>query len=226
MNARLSHLNLRFKVDRLRRHRGWYCSNKNHNMQAQQIRQHYRQLRRSLTSDQQQAHAIGVSEQLNLFIKNMRQRKIAAYLATNAELSLNPWIASAVEIHHVFLPILYEPIEPRLRFAPYNENTRWKSNRFGIIEPDTHWGNTLHARQLDMILLPLVAFDRNGHRLGMGGGFYDRSLAFRVSRKTWKKPVLVGIAHSCQEHPQLKSNPWDVNLDWVITNDEIISIAA
>ncbi|MDJ0882038.1 MAG: 5-formyltetrahydrofolate cyclo-ligase [Gammaproteobacteria bacterium] len=191
-------------------------------MQAQQIRQHYRQLRRSLTSNQQQAHAIAVSEQLDVLLKHKRNTKIAAYLATQAELSLNPWIASAAEIQQIFLPMLYEPIEPRLRFAPYDENTRWKSNRFGIIEPDTHWGKTLHARQLDIILLPLVAFDRRGHRLGMGGGFYDRSLAFRTQRQIWKKPLLVGIAHSCQEHPGLHSNPWDVTLDWMVTEQEII----
>jgi len=193
-------------------------------MQARQIRQHYRQLRRSLSIQTQQANAIAVCRHLDALLRHKRHAKIAAYLATQAELSLNPWIAAAAD-HLVYLPMLYEPIEPRLRFAAYNEKTRWKSNRFGIIEPDTHWGQTLHARQLDIIFLPLVAFDRRGHRMGMGGGFYDRSLAFRASRQIWKKPILIGIAHSCQEHEALDNNPWDINLDWIVTERETIRVS-
>lgn len=118
--------------------------------------------------------------------------------------------------------MLYEPIEPLLRFAEINKDTRWKQNRYQITEPDTHWGNTHHARQLDIILMPLVAFDRQGNRMGMGGGFYDRTLSFRQARQAWIKPKLIGVAHSCQEHPGLKRQPWDVSLDGVITENEII----
>lgn len=190
-------------------------------MQTQQIRAHYRQLRQALSPEQQQFNAIEVSQRINRLLGFNGKSKIAAYLATQAELSLNPWIASSTS-HQIFLPMLYEPIEPRLRFARFDDNTCWKSNRFNIIEPDTHWGNTLHARQLDYVLLPLVAFDRQGHRMGMGGGFYDRSLAFRAARKRWTKPCLIGIAHSCQEHPGLDHQPWDINLDWIVTEREII----
>lgn len=190
-------------------------------MSAQQIRQHFRKARASLTLQQQEQHAILLHNNLNDFLGFLHNRKIAAYLATQAEISLNPWIAGNPR-QQIFLPMLYEPIEPRLRFAPLDKHTRWKHNRFKILEPDTHWGNTLHAHQLDYIFTPLVAFDRQGNRMGMGGGFYDRSLSFRTSRKQWLKPKLIGIAHSCQEYDALPFNPWDVTMDWVITEKEII----
>jgi 5-formyltetrahydrofolate cyclo-ligase len=119
--------------------------------------------------------------------------------------------------------MLYEPIEPRLRFAPLTRSTSWKRNRFGITEPDMKWKDTLHARQLDVVLMPLVAFDRNGHRLGMGGGYYDRTLSFRRSRKHWLKPLLIGVAHSIQEHSGLPTNPWDIPVDAIITESDILS---
>ncbi len=162
-----------------------------------------------------------LSDNIRRFIGFSRKRKIAAYLAGMGEISLNPWMASS-RGSEIYLPMLYEPIEPRLRFGRLHSSTRWKSNRFRIIEPDTPWKNTLHARQLDIVLLPLVAFDRRGNRMGMGGGFYDRSLAFRNMRKRWLKPLLIGIAHSCQEHSGLTPRPWDVILDAVITEREII----
>ena len=77
---------------------------------------------------------------------------------------------------------------------------------------------------MDVILLPLVAFDRKGYRLGMGGGYYDRSLAFRRSRQQWRRPRLIGVAHSCQQHPGLPQQHWDVPLDCIITESEIIPI--
>lgn len=190
-------------------------------MSAQTIRQHYRQLRRSLSLNEQHQFSQALSRQINSAIGFGHHKRIAAYLSTQSEISLAPWIAS-VKRQHIFLPKLYEVIQPQLRFAPFNTSTRWMRNRFNIIEPNTHWGNTLPARKLDVILLPLVAFDRQGNRMGMGGGFYDRSLAFRNQRQHWKKPRLVGIAYSCQEYSDLPHNPWDVALDMVITEKEII----
>lgn len=191
-------------------------------MLAQQLRQYYRQTRRALTIQEQQQHAVSLSLFIDVVIGFKHQKKIAAYLATQSEISLNPWIASSRR-QQIYLPMLYESMQPRLRFARHTNCTHWKKNRFNITEPDTHWGKTLHARQLDIILVPLVAFDRQGNRMGMGGGYYDRSLAFRNHRHRWKKPQLIGVAHSCQEYPDLPTNPWDVTMDMIITEKEIIS---
>ena len=190
-------------------------------MQPAQIRQQYRQLRSSLSLDEQQRHALLLSDNINRYIGFSHKLKIAGYLAGRGEISLNPWMASCVTAE-IYLPMLYELIEPRLRFGRLDQSTRWKSNRFHIIEPDTSWKNTLHARQLDIVLLPLVAFDIQGNRMGMGGGFYDRTLAFRRGRRHWLKPRIIGVAHSCQQHPGLPRQPWDVALDAIITERGII----
>jgi 5-formyltetrahydrofolate cyclo-ligase len=70
------------------------------------------------------------------------------------------------------------------------------------------------------MLLPLVAFDKNGNRIGMGGGFYDHTLAYLNIRKVWRKPKLIGLAHELQKVKQLQSNPWDIPLDGVVTEKE------
>ena len=190
-------------------------------MTTKDLRQQFRRQRRNLSSSEQAQHALLLQNHLQqLFIFKINLR-IAAYIATQGEISLNPWIASARR-QQIFLPKLYEPLEPRLRFARLDAQTRWQRNRYNILEPAAHWGQTLPARLLDVILMPLVAFDRQGFRLGMGGGYYDRSLAFRCARKHWRRPLLVGVAHSCQQHPSLPHQPWDVPLDIIVTEHEII----
>ena len=190
-------------------------------MQSNNIRQHFRQLRRNLTATEQKQHAQQVKHWIHQTLSRKKNKRVAAYLATQGEISVNAWITEAAG-HHIYLPKLYEHTQPELRFAPLNTTTRWSYNRFSIAEPDNHWGDTLHARQLDYILLPLVAFDRHGRRMGMGGGYYDRTLAFRNRRTAWLSPKLIGIAHSLQEHEGLPENPWDVRLDMIITEKEII----
>ena len=190
-------------------------------MTPQQIRQQYRQRRHKLSAVEQQQSAYQLSLNLNQFLRYSNGLKLGSYLATQSEISMNPWIANT-DRHRIYLPVLYEVIQPKLRFAELTDLTQWKANKYNILEPECHWGETLHPRQLDIIFLPLVAFDREGYRLGMGGGFYDRSTAFRQSRKHWQKPRLIGIAHSCQEHTGLPRQPWDVPLDGLITDQEII----
>jgi len=190
-------------------------------MQPNEIRQHFRQLRRALSESQQWQHGQQIVDRIEEVLGNSNNKRIAAYLATQGELSLDAWMQSNTR-HRIYLPKLYESVTPQLRFAPLCENTTWCYNRFGIAEPDHHWGETLHARQLDIILMPLVAFDRHGRRMGMGGGYYDRSLSFRKHRQHWLSPKLIGIAHSCQQHDGLPENPWDIRPDMIITEKEII----
>lgn len=191
-------------------------------MSPDSIRRQYRLLRQSLSLDQRQLNAIKIGRRIEAYLGFSRGLKIAAYQAVKAEISLAPWIEENISHHQIFLPVLYEVIDPRLRFAQLDQQTRWKLNRYGIAEPLCKWHQSLHPRELDIVLMPLVAFDRSGQRLGMGGGFYDRSLGFRRHRKHWIKPRLIGIAHSCQEHPSLPHQPWDVPLDAIITEQEII----
>jgi 5-formyltetrahydrofolate cyclo-ligase len=103
----------------------------------------------------------------------------------------------------------------RLRFAPWRHGDPLVQNRFGIPEPDLDPGSLLDPEALDHVLLPLVGFDGRGHRLGTGGGYYDRSFAFRHG--ALRKPRLVGIGYACQQVDALPAADWDVPLDLIAT---------
>jgi 5-formyltetrahydrofolate cyclo-ligase len=113
-----------------------------------------------------------------------------------------------------------------LRFAEYADGTALASNRFGIPEPDVPATAMHPARAMDVILLPLLAFDRQGHRLGTGGGWYDRSLAFLRTLDRPATPLLVGIGYAFQETASLPTAEWDVDLDYIATDAELIACNA
>jgi 5-formyltetrahydrofolate cyclo-ligase len=94
-------------------------------------------------------------------------------------------------------------------------------NRYGIPEPVAP-GELLEPFQLDLVLVPLLGFDRRGHRLGHGGGYYDRSFAFLNEQVRPTEPLLVGIAYDFQELEIVNEEPWDVALDFIATNRELI----
>jgi 5-formyltetrahydrofolate cyclo-ligase len=107
-----------------------------------------------------------------------------------------------------------------LKFAPWRAGDPLVSNAFGIPEPDVAASSLLDPADLGLVLLPLLGFSRDGQRLGMGGGYYDRSFAFRRERPA--PPLLVGIGYAFQEAPELVAEPWDVRLDAVVTDAETI----
>jgi 5-formyltetrahydrofolate cyclo-ligase len=100
---------------------------------------------------------------------------------------------------------------------------RQRLNRLGIHEPEG--SSTIGARWLDVVFLPLVGFDAHGVRLGMGGGYYDRAFAFRLWRKVWHAPRLIGLAYSFQQVERLTAAPHDVRLDAVVTEERIVQCA-
>lgn len=103
-----------------------------------------------------------------------------------------------------------------LRFAPWRSGDALRPNRFGIPEPDVAPSSALAARDLTLVLLPLLGFDARGNRLGMGGGFYDRTFGFRRDGRSGP-PHLVGVAFACQEVAAITPEPWDVALDGALT---------
>ena len=103
-------------------------------------------------------------------------------------------------------------------FRRYRPGEKLVANRFGIPEPPHRRGNTLSAKQLDVIFLPLVGFDAAGNRLGMGGGFYDRTLSQLPARN---RPLLAGLAHDVQRVDKLPVQRWDIPLDAVVTDRRI-----
>ncbi len=107
-----------------------------------------------------------------------------------------------------------------MQFVPFTPQTPMVKNRFGILEPRSR--QKISPQQLDVVLLPLLAFDQQGNRLGMGGGYYDRTFAF-LRQKAWRKrPLLIGIAHDFQQVAELEHAPWDVPLAMVVNNNTVI----
>ena len=186
-----------------------------------QLRKNIRQQRRNLSFQQQNINAQQLSQLVCHNKLFLNAKRIACYLAEDGEIDPTHIIEKAWQYKkQVFLPVL-PPTGKSLFFAPFEVNTPLKPNRFGILEPDIHPEKWIRARQLNLILLPLVAFDTHGNRLGMGGGFYDRSLAFTSHRKQWHSPHLMGLAHELQKVEELPCESWDVPLNMIATEKKL-----
>ncbi len=147
-----------------------------------------------------------------------KSRRIALYLPADGEMDTRLILQAVMaQKKRCYLPVLRPGNCRRLWFAPYRPGERLYSNRFGIPEPDIHYHQLISPWGLDLMLLPLVAFDPEGSRLGMGGGFYDRTLSYLRLRKHWRTPKLIGIAHELQKMEFLSRQEWDIPLDGVIT---------
>ena len=118
----------------------------------------------------------------------------------------------------VLLPALHGDT---LWFLPCDRHTPLAPNRFGIPEPDVAPEARCRPRDLDLVLMPLVAFDASGNRLGMGGGFYDRTFSYLRNRTFWKKPMLLGVAYEFQRLETIASHPWDIPLQGIATEKRL-----
>ncbi|WP_434358560.1 5-formyltetrahydrofolate cyclo-ligase [Parasalinivibrio latis] len=182
----------------------------------QALRKDIRSRRRSL-SQEQQIHAANMLCQR--FISSPAfsgAQHIALYLPVDGELDTLPLIEACWRAgKNVYLPVIH-PFSPgNLLFLHYRNDSQMVANRYGIPEPKLDIRDVLPPQQLDLIGTPLVAFDNRGQRLGMGGGYYDRTLAPWFATGMGARPV--GIAHDCQQVDQLPSEIWDVPLPEIIT---------
>lgn len=149
--------------------------------------------------------------------------RVAAYLAMPGEASLATFLAAAAAAGaRVYVPRISSRRRRTLEFVELAPGAALRRGPYGILEPPAH-GRRARMATLDAVLVPLVAFDREGHRLGMGAGYYDRALALRRDRvRAYRRPKLVGIAYSCQELASITPRAWDVALDAVVTERELI----
>ncbi len=142
-------------------------------------------------------------------------KRIALYLPFDRETDTGALIAAARRRGvRVFVPVIVDRRHGRIRFYPLEGKTR--RGVFGILVPK-RTGRPIAPRWLDLIVIPLVAVDTLGRRLGMGGGFYDRALEFRRRRRHWPGPHLAGLAFDCQRTDSNFADPWDVSLDSLAT---------
>ena len=178
-----------------------------------QLRQQIRKTRANLTALQQQQAEDSITQQALALIEERNAQHIALYVSFDGEISTDKLIKTLwAQDKHVYLPVLH-PFNPNhLLFLRYLPDTPMLKNKFGIWEPKFNVQNVLPLDELDILFTPLVAFDKQGNRLGMGGGFYDRTL------QNWQNSsfIPVGLAHQCQQVEQLPTEAWDVPLHQIL----------
>jgi 5-formyltetrahydrofolate cyclo-ligase len=198
------------------------CATFNYPEEAMQshdeLRQRNRKLRAELDADQLEAAANELAERILSLDEYRQAQRVAAYFAVNGEIGLNPLIDHALaQAKNVYLPNLDQQA---LRFSPYFHAQKMRINKFRLPEPDVDEAEMLAPDELDLVLAPLVVFDANRNRIGMGGGFYDRSFAFRKNPEH-KRPVLIGVAHELQKVDRIVPQEWDVRLDMIVTDQAV-----
>jgi len=183
------------------------------------LRRKLRHARRQLTPAQQRLAARRLYRQLAQHPRFRRARHIALYLPNDGEIDPRLLLQAAQRRGKAtYLPVLNPWPRTRMVFQRIEPGEQQRRNRFGILEPVIRSARQRRVWALDLLLMPLVGFDGKGGRLGMGGGFYDRSLAYRAMRKKSHKPTLLGLAHECQRVDRLPLESWDVALQATVTD--------
>lgn len=192
--------------------------------QRRESRQQLAARRRALPAATRLAAAQGLRRTLEQLPEYLTDTHVAGYWAVDGELPLNLVIPPlATRGQQFLLPMLQA--DRQLLFAPWQTGEPVEPNRYGIPEPVAPTSRHPPA-DLELVLVPLLGFDRHGNRIGHGGGYYDRSFAFLQSRERPTEPLLVGVAYAFQELPHIESASWDVALDFVATERELIDCHA
>jgi len=197
----------------------------------QQNQQHKSKIRQVIRDQRKSLSSLEISLAGKLLLKNLLKshwlhtnQKVACFLSFDSEISTQSIIKEIPKFNSdCFLPKL-KPYKPnRLWFMPYQIQSRMEDNRYGIPEVDLPVNRAIAVSDLDLVLLPLVAFDKIGNRLGMGGGFYDATFAHLRNKK--KRPKFIGLAFELQKVESLPSDSWDLPLDGVCTESSFYSFS-
>jgi 5-formyltetrahydrofolate cyclo-ligase len=171
--------------------------------------------RRAITTEQ---YDIAGQTAKQLLITNSlfhTSQHIACYFSRENEFDCAPIIQEIWRLGKTcYLPVLSSQQNQCLEFVAYHSESVLRLNRYNIFEPES--GDRLSAEKLDLVIVPLVAFDRKGHRIGMGGGYYDRAFAFK-QKQYITKPYLLGLGYEFQKMTIVPNDPWDILLDGVLT---------
>lgn len=190
----------------------------------QTLRRQLRRQRLALTLRERQYASYQTIRQLrpiaDYFRQTQSQRpcKVGVFIDAFGELPTQPLIDWAIRYgFEIYLPVVTGMDKP-LYFVKLpsknSRNARLIRHSLGMQQPAS--GQRLHVNQLNILFMPLVAFDKDGYRMGMGGGFYDRTLA-----KTKTKPLKIGYAYDFQQVEKLTVNAWDVRLDMAVTPSKL-----
>jgi len=151
-------------------------------------------------------------------------RHIAVYAAHDCEADPSAIVRLARRNRcQLYLPAIADYRGRRMEFRRYARDTRLRPNRYGIAEPERGVPR-VPVRHLDLVLLPLVAVDSSGTRLGTGAGFYDRCLHHLRAGRRWRRPKLIGLGYEFQRVATLAARAWDVPLDALLTEKDLYAL--
>ena len=187
-----------------------------------ELRKSIREKRNSLTDKQQSLASATVCKRLSNHPLYLESQHIAFFIAADGEINLQQLLEIAqAQDKCCYLPLINKSTGNSLQFYRYVEGDELVKTRLGVLEP-TRNREEISPDQLDLVLNPLVAFDNQANRMGMGKGFYDRTFEFKLDPAfRGKSPFLLGIAHECQRVERLETADWDVPLDAVITSESV-----
>ncbi|WP_047048373.1 5-formyltetrahydrofolate cyclo-ligase [Vibrio mexicanus] len=194
-------------------------SNQPSQLSRQDFRKLIRNKRNSLSEFDQKAASQALVDQFKQ-TSEANAEHIALYLAADGELDTQPlidWLWATGK--KTYLPVIHPFSKGHLLFLEYTPNTEMTHNRYNILEPRLKQPLICPVQQLDVICTPLVGFDSTGHRLGMGGGYYDRTLQPWFENNRGPQPI--GLAHDCQHVDKLPIESWDVPLPKIVTPSQI-----
>jgi 5-formyltetrahydrofolate cyclo-ligase len=183
-----------------------------------QLRKHIFDKRQQLAEADQMHAAENIAYKVLRLPRVRRARHIAFYLPVRGE--ADPRIILHEALNHqqyCYLPVLHPRKFNSLWFMRYQRGDALMENRYGILEPKMDHQHRLPAHKMDVIIMPIVAFDAQCHRLGTGGGFYDRTLQFLQQRSHYHKPYLIGIAYDFQCVPHIEKQSHDIAPHIIIT---------
>ena len=189
-----------------------------------QLRRQFRALRHALSNA---ARARAGTAAARILARHGLPRpgsRVAVYLPADGE--FDPAVIVALALRRgcsVYLPVIRSRRAWRMCFGPLAAPRRaWRRNYFGGLEPGALPRLLVAPRALDLVLVPLVAFDARCNRLGMGGGYFDRAFAYQRWHAAWRRPRLLGLAFDCQRAPALAAAAWDVPLAGVLTETRLL----
>jgi 5-formyltetrahydrofolate cyclo-ligase len=203
--------------------RRWSCLLQNNVAFAKnELRKRIRTERLTIAVSEREAAAEAAA---NLFVAQAMLQNydsFAAYIAHGGEFDVMPLLRQIWQAKKTcYLPVLSVETPGQLQFVKYQEDTPLQTNRYHILEPDFSLVNEIPVTNLDVVLLPLTAFNREGFRLGSGGGYYDKTFAFLREEKP-ARPLMIGVGFASQEVAELPYDDWDVKLDGILTEQEFL----
>lgn len=186
-------------------------------MDTASLRNQIKKQRAALSAAEISQAAHAMAQHLLASNEFQQAQRVAYYLAVNGEADPQPVIEKNEDRKKTFaLPVVLNHGKVRLQFIRVDSSTQFETNQYGIPEPVHGPDKIMSPEQLDLIITPLVGFDGAGNRIGMGGGFYDRTFAFKRTGQSCK-PLLIGYAYDFQRSKHIVPEPWDVPLDGIVT---------